>query len=111
MNFMASRAVFSRLFPHERLHECLAVWPRIEISKEMINLLDQGILRRCQFMKRRIFNGESSIAYAAVDMRDGMTGHTTEPIMGFRRIDLILDRLFPSAIEEDCMIMASGAPF
>ena len=62
-------------------------------------------------MKRRILHGEIAIPHAAADVYDGVARHAAEAGLRFRRIDLFLDGPVEAAIEEDGVIVTSGAPF
>ena len=61
-------------------------------------------------MQRRIFDGEAAVAHGSVHVSDGVAGYTAEAVLRFRGIDLVFDRLFKSSVEEDCVIVAAGAP-
>src|ERR1700678_776594 len=61
-------------------------------------------------MQRRVLNGESVVAHGAVYLDDGMATGARQASVSLRRIDLRLDRLVETAIEEHRMIMAAGTP-
>ena len=62
-------------------------------------------------MQRRIIDGEIAVAHGAVHVNDGVAGHAAEPVLRFRRVDLFFDGPLEAAVEEDGVIVASGAPF
>src|SRR3954462_10238984 len=110
MHFMAGGTEFTVVLPHKRLQECLAVWLRIDVCQKSVQRSYVSVPAGSQFMERGIFDCESAVPHGTIHVCDCMTGDAAQPILRFRRIYLLRNRLLKPTIEEDCMDMAPGAP-
>ncbi len=110
VHFVACRAEFRGILPHERLHKRPAVRFRIEISQEIIDGVDVLILAAYQLVERWVSNGKGAIAHGAVHVHDRMARGARQSGVGFRRVDLLLDRPVETPVEEDSVIVATRAP-
>src|SRR5205085_2151756 len=71
----------------------------------------QPVVGRSEAMQGRVHDRKPAVAHGAVHVDDRVTGHTAEPVLSFWSLHLVLDRLLKTSVEENGVIVATGAPF
>ncbi len=110
VHLVARRAELGRLVLHERLHESAAVRFGIKVREEVVDRLDHRVPAAGQLVQRGILDGEVAVAHRAADVHDGVAGGARQAGLCLRIVDLRHDRFLETPVEEDRVIVASGAP-
>ena len=109
MNLVADRAELRRV-PVHRLEKRAAMRLGIQIGEDFVECLDVLVLVRGDLVQPVVFEQERRVPHGALHMDDGVARYTRQSSPSLRRIDLIFDRLVPSAAEQDGRIVAGRAP-
>ena len=89
-----------------------AVRLRIEVGDELVDLAQiSGFWLEADRCSGGYSMVKSPLPMRAVDVHDGVAGHATQAVLRFGRVDLLLDGTVEAAVEEDRVIVTSGAPF
>src|SRR5205809_850019 len=107
---MTSGAELRRLLAVKGLYERVPVRFRRQVQQRVMRPLEQPILARRKIVERGVLDREIALTHGALHVHDRMARRAGETSLGFRSIDLLLDGTVETAVEEDRMVVAAGAP-
>ena len=91
-------------------HEDFLVRFRIHLDQEVVSPLENLVIAGGEVVKRRILDHKSAITHAVFHSHNGVAGSAGQTSLSLRRVDLLFNGRVKSAIEEDRVIVAAGAP-